>query len=104
LSLFGLLENILWVTKFVQLVFQLLTGADLKRSRRHDVSRLAQKKTLGLDNTFAPDIGSDILPGMTTERVFWVSCEAPLSLRCSVWRITVQRFVHLQNLIGAHGL
>lgn len=69
-----------------------------------DCPNRSQKKTLGFDNTFALYIGSDIVPGMTTGRVFGYPAKRPSSLGCSAWSIIVQRFVHLQNLIGAHGL
>jgi hypothetical protein len=81
-----------------------LEGADLRRAGDTmllDCPNKSQMKMPVLDITFARDIASDIGPGMTPGSSL---AKRPLLLRCSAGRITVQRFVHLQNMIGAHGL
>jgi hypothetical protein len=49
-------------------------------------------------------IGLDIVRGMNTGKIVRYPVKRPLWLRCSAWRIILQRFVHLQNLIGSHGI
>jgi hypothetical protein len=64
-----------------------------------------KKKALGLDNTWALDTASGIVPRSSKWKSFrGYPAKCALLLRRSAWHFIVQRFIDLQNLIGSDGL